>query len=44
MEIKFLMGSMVIIKEGVHTDEDADTVITDYKVVTHVRIWNHRLH
>lgn len=40
MEIKFLMGYMVVIKKGVHTQEDSDTVITDYKVIARVRIWN----
>lgn len=42
MEIKFLMGYTVVIREGVHTEEDSDTVITDYIVITHIRIWNCR--
>lgn len=42
MEIKFLMGYMVVIKEGVHTEEDSDTVITDYIAITHICIWNRR--
>lgn len=29
MEIKFLMEYTVVIKKGVHTEEDSDTVITD---------------
>lgn len=42
MEIKFLMGYTIVIKEGVHSEEDADTIITDYIVITHVHIWNCR--
>ena len=42
MEIKFLMGYTAVIKEGVHTEESLDTIITDYIVITHVCIWNYR--